>query len=231
MDRGFANPLGHLVADPGPLPHRIPRIKADPAAAPYLLRLAVLRSEASVIGSAGFHDRPDASGMIEIGLGVPNDPPEVGMLVDRLARETGGRSFRIASAVVLAGGLMGILIRDSQADVGRIGSGYWYALMTAHGIAVFVGWGAFAVMGLSFWLMARLGYPLRAVGRLTGWIAFWCMAVQAASAPPPSRAELRVASSTTLAPELCKKVRTFFTQRPVAPCFRLVVVVALRLAL
>ena len=70
VDRGFTNPLGHLVIDPGPLPHRLPRIAANPAAAPYLLRLAVLRDEGIVVGSAGFHDRPDASGMIEIGLGV-----------------------------------------------------------------------------------------------------------------------------------------------------------------
>jgi [ribosomal protein S5]-alanine N-acetyltransferase len=70
LDRGFTNPLGHLVDDPGPLPYRIPRIAADPDAAPYLLRLAVLRVEGIVIGSAGFHDRPDQDGMIEIGLGV-----------------------------------------------------------------------------------------------------------------------------------------------------------------
>lgn len=69
-DRGFTNPLGHLVNDPGPLPHRLPRIAADPAAAPYLLRVAVLRAEGIIVGSAGFHDRPDADGMIEIGLGV-----------------------------------------------------------------------------------------------------------------------------------------------------------------
>ncbi len=42
----------------------------DPGAAPYLLRLAVLREEGVVIGSSGFHDRPDSGGMIEIGLGV-----------------------------------------------------------------------------------------------------------------------------------------------------------------
>jgi RimJ/RimL family protein N-acetyltransferase len=69
-DRGFANPLGHLVDDPGPLPYRIPRVEEDPDAAPYLLRLAVLRERAIVIGSAGFHARPDADGMIEIGLGI-----------------------------------------------------------------------------------------------------------------------------------------------------------------
>lgn len=70
VNRGFSNPLGHLVDDPGPLPFRIPRVAADPEAAPYLLRLAVLREKRIVIGSAGFHSRPDENGMIEIGLGI-----------------------------------------------------------------------------------------------------------------------------------------------------------------
>jgi RimJ/RimL family protein N-acetyltransferase len=70
VDRGFTNPMGHFVDDPGPLPYRIPRIEADPAAAPFLLRMAVLRDVGIVIGSAGFHDRVDADGMIEIGLGI-----------------------------------------------------------------------------------------------------------------------------------------------------------------
>lgn len=69
-DRGFTNPLRCLVDDPGPLPYRIPRIEADPDAAPYLLRLAVLREQAIIVGSAGFHDRPDDAGMIEIGVGI-----------------------------------------------------------------------------------------------------------------------------------------------------------------
>lgn len=68
--RGFSNPYGHLVADPGPLPHRIPRIRRNPEAAPYLLRLAVLRDERCIIGSAGFHDLPNADGMIEVGFGI-----------------------------------------------------------------------------------------------------------------------------------------------------------------
>ena len=70
IDRGFANPHGHLVEDPGPLPFRFPRIEANPYAAPYLLRMAVLREERAIIGSAGFHDLPDDAGMIEIGLGI-----------------------------------------------------------------------------------------------------------------------------------------------------------------
>lgn len=70
VDRGFRNPHRHLVDDPGPLPYRIPRIRRQPEAAPYLLRLAVLAEERVVIGSAGFHDLPDARGMIEIGYGI-----------------------------------------------------------------------------------------------------------------------------------------------------------------
>lgn len=70
VDRGFTNPYGHLVEDPGPLPYRIPRIATDPEAAPYLLRMAVLREEGVIVGSAGFHMRPDPEGMIEIGLGI-----------------------------------------------------------------------------------------------------------------------------------------------------------------
>lgn len=70
VDRGFANPHRHLVDDAGPLPHRIPRIRRQPEAAPYLLRLAVLRDERAIIGSSGFHDLPDERGMIEIGYGI-----------------------------------------------------------------------------------------------------------------------------------------------------------------
>jgi len=70
IDRGFSNPHGHLVADAGPLPYRIPRIRKDPNLTPYLLRLAVLKENREIIGSAGFHDAPDENGMIEIGLGV-----------------------------------------------------------------------------------------------------------------------------------------------------------------
>lgn len=70
VDRGFTNPHRHLVDDPGPLPYRIPRVRKDPDAAPYLLRLAVLQASKEIIGSAGFHLLPDADGMIEIGFGV-----------------------------------------------------------------------------------------------------------------------------------------------------------------
>jgi Ca-activated chloride channel homolog len=37
-----------------------------------------------------------------VGVNVPSHPPEPGMLIDRLARETGGRAFRITRAAELA---------------------------------------------------------------------------------------------------------------------------------
>lgn len=70
VDRGFRNPYRHLVDDPGPLPFRIPRIRENPALAKYLLRMIVLRESHEIIGSSGFHDGPDADGMIEIGIGI-----------------------------------------------------------------------------------------------------------------------------------------------------------------
>mgnify|MGYP003325737926 FL=1 len=70
VDRGFANPHRHLVDDPGPLHYRIPRIRTEPHGAPFFLRMAVLRAERAIIGSAGFHLLPDESGMIEIGYGI-----------------------------------------------------------------------------------------------------------------------------------------------------------------
>jgi RimJ/RimL family protein N-acetyltransferase len=70
VDRGFANPFGHLVEDAGPLPYRIPRIRTNPELAPYLLRLAVLKQTNSIIGSSGFHAEPDNHGMIEVGMGI-----------------------------------------------------------------------------------------------------------------------------------------------------------------
>lgn len=65
---GFSNPYKHLVEGPSPLVHRIPRVKKDPSFAEIGLVLAI--SDGVIIGSAGFHDFPDESGMIEIGFGI-----------------------------------------------------------------------------------------------------------------------------------------------------------------
>jgi ribosomal-protein-alanine N-acetyltransferase len=122
LDRGFSNPYRHLVDDPGPLVHRIPRILADPTAAPYLLRMAVLREAGVIVGSAGFHDRPDETGMIEIGLGIVPEWQGQGLATEMLTgmwrwvvRQPGVRMLRYTVAPENA---------DSQALVGKFGFEY-----------------------------------------------------------------------------------------------------------
>ena len=84
--------------------------------------------------------------------------------------------YLVASTLILAAsGLLGFVIRMSQADVGRLGDNTWYALMTAHGLGAFVGWGAFAVMGFAWWILASLGFEPRRFGAAMGWLTFWLM--------------------------------------------------------
>jgi len=85
VDRGFSNPYGHLVDEPGPLRHRIPRIAKDPSLVPFLLRMAVLKSTMEIVGSAGFHDGPDESGMIEIGLEIVGEHQGQGLAQELVA--------------------------------------------------------------------------------------------------------------------------------------------------
>jgi RimJ/RimL family protein N-acetyltransferase len=69
-------PLGHpdphdvLHPDRSPLHHRVPQVTSDPSVNPWLVRLAVLRDTDEIVGLVGFHDRPDARGMVEIGYRV-----------------------------------------------------------------------------------------------------------------------------------------------------------------
>ncbi len=85
------------------------------------------------------------------------------------------RSVISANLIFLASGVLGLVIRDSQADLGRVSSNEWYAIMTAHGVAAFIGWGAFAVMAFSWWLLAKLGFPLRRFGHAMAEATYWLM--------------------------------------------------------
>jgi RimJ/RimL family protein N-acetyltransferase len=49
---------------------RIAQVRQDPDVNPWLIRIAVDRATGTIVGNAGFHDRPDASGMVEIGYTV-----------------------------------------------------------------------------------------------------------------------------------------------------------------
>ncbi len=99
--------------------------------------------------------------------------------VDEEAREAARRltlRYLIAStAIFLAAGLLGLVIHDSQADLGRLDPNTWYALMTAHGLGAFVGWAGFAVMGFAWWVFASVGFPIRRFGKLMAELTFWLM--------------------------------------------------------
>ena len=70
VDRGFSDPNKHFLIGAGIIGHRLPKVRQYPQWAKYLLRMAVLKDEQIVIGSAGFHTAPDSDGMIEIGFSV-----------------------------------------------------------------------------------------------------------------------------------------------------------------
>lgn len=82
-----------------------------------------------------------------------------------------------STAIFLVAGLLGMVLRQSQADIVRLDDNVWYAVMTAHGLGAFVGWAAFAVMGFSYWVLAEVGYPVGRIAALLGRIAFWTMVI------------------------------------------------------
>jgi cytochrome c oxidase subunit 1 len=91
------------------------------------------------------------------------------------ARRLTLRYVLTAQAVLAVSGLMGVVLRDSQANAGRIPKEWWYALMTAHGLGAFVGWAGFSVMGISFWVLASVGFPVRPLGRMFAGLTYWLM--------------------------------------------------------
>lgn len=82
-----------------------------------------------------------------------------------------------STAFLFVAGLLGMLLRESQADLVRLDPGVFYAIMTAHGLGAFVAWAAFAVMGVSFWVLAEVGFPMRPAGFVLARTAWWTMVV------------------------------------------------------
>jgi [ribosomal protein S5]-alanine N-acetyltransferase len=70
LDRGFSDPDKHFLTNQNPIKYRLPEVRQNPEYAKYLLRVAVIKDNPIIIGSAGFHNAPDSDGMIEIGFGV-----------------------------------------------------------------------------------------------------------------------------------------------------------------
>ena len=79
--------------------------------------------------------------------------------------------YVVASTAILgAAGILGVLLRDSQGDFGRLPAGWFYALMTAHGLGAFLGWAGFSVMGTA---NASYSITLPAAGTWGGIGVLW----------------------------------------------------------
>jgi cytochrome c oxidase subunit 1 len=99
-------------------------------------------------------------------------PLEPGPERDRAA-SLAFRYVLTSTAMLGVAGILGVVLRNSQADLGRIDRGWWYALMTAHGLGTFFGWAALALMGLSYWVLAQVGFPLRRFGSRMAEATWW----------------------------------------------------------
>jgi cytochrome c oxidase subunit 1 len=82
-----------------------------------------------------------------------------------------------STAFFLVGGSLGGVLRESQADVITVSPALWYELMTAHGLATFVGWAAFCLMGLSYWVLQESGFLVRGWGYRWAVLSWWTMVV------------------------------------------------------
>jgi cytochrome c oxidase subunit 1 len=80
-----------------------------------------------------------------------------------------------STLLLFVGGALGVVLRQSQADLVRISPVTWYELMTAHGLATFVGWAAFCLMGVSYWVLQESGFLIRGWGYRWAVLSWWTM--------------------------------------------------------
>jgi cytochrome c oxidase subunit 1 len=85
------------------------------------------------------------------------------------------RYFVASTAFFLVAGALGLVMRQSQADLARVGDNFWYAAMTAHGLGAFVAWAGFGIMGFSFWVLKAVGIGMRPVGFRLADVSWWTM--------------------------------------------------------
>ena len=84
----------------------------------------------------------------------PVDPP-VDEVERRAAREALKYLFTWLG-IFLAGGLLGITMRSQQANLVNVGSSTFYTLMTMHGQFMFIGLGTFGMMGVTWYVLAKV---------------------------------------------------------------------------
>jgi cytochrome c oxidase subunit 1 len=87
------------------------------------------------------------------------------------------RYFIASTAVLFAAGALGVIMRQSQANLLRVSPNFFYAAMTAHGLGAFVAWAGFAVMGFGYWVLESVGFKMRPLAFALGQVAFWTMVI------------------------------------------------------
>lgn len=87
------------------------------------------------------------------------------------------RYFIASTAVLFAAGALGVIMRQSQANLFRVTPSFFYAVMTAHGLGAFVAWAGFAVMGFGYWVLESVGFKLRKFDFVLGQVAWWTMVI------------------------------------------------------
>lgn len=85
------------------------------------------------------------------------------------------RFWWTSTLFLLIAGALGLFLRTHQADIISIDPNLWYAMMTAHGLGAFVAWAAFFLMGSIYWLLMRLGFPLRTF--IFAELSYWTMVI------------------------------------------------------
>jgi cytochrome c oxidase subunit I len=84
------------------------------------------------------------------------------------------RRYVYAAVVFLmVAGALGVLMRQSQADIVRLDDNFFYASMTAHGLGTFMSFGAFAIMGLGYWVLRSVGFAIRPAGFRLAEVTWW----------------------------------------------------------
>jgi cytochrome c oxidase subunit 1 len=72
-------------------------------------------------------------------------------------------------------GVLGLLLRLGQAEFISLDGNLWYAIMTAHGLGAFIAWAGFFLMGISWWVLFKCGFPIRSF--ILPELTYWTMVI------------------------------------------------------
>ncbi|MFN8112022.1 MAG: cbb3-type cytochrome c oxidase subunit I [Solirubrobacterales bacterium] len=109
--------------------------------------------------------------------GVPAIEGEVTTIAESRVKRLVLAYIIASTTFFFVSGLLGMLLRESQADLVRLDPSVFYSIMTAHGLGAFVAWAAFAVMGAAFWVLHEVGFPMRPLGFGLARVAWWSMVI------------------------------------------------------